>query len=75
MLFRSLYGIELGNDLSESLTKTFITVPVGIEYAFLKRFIIDGSYRYGRIAARPTDIDNDVPITAQRVQVGFGVRF
>ena len=71
----SNYGIELGNDLSGSLTKTFVTVPVGVQVNFLRRYFVDGSYRFGRIRARPDDIEDDVAITAQRVQVGVGVRF
>jgi opacity protein-like surface antigen len=71
----SVYGIELGNDLTDSLTKTFITVPVGAQGSFMRRYFVDVSYRFGRILARPDDIDRDVAITAQRVQVGVGVRF
>ena len=70
-----LYGIELGNDLSDSLNKTFVVVPLGIQGRFMDRFVVDAGYRYGRISARPEDIDNDVAIGTQRVQVGFGVRF
>lgn len=69
------YGILLGADLTDSLTKTFITIPLGVQYTFLKRYLVDGSYRYGRISARPDDIDQDVAISAQRVQIGVGVRF
>jgi hypothetical protein len=68
------YGVELGNDLADSLTKPFFTIPIGVRYTVLKRYFIDGSYRYGRIAARTSQIDQDVAISAQRVQIGFGVR-
>jgi hypothetical protein len=68
-------AIELGNDLTDSLTKSFITIPIGIRGTFLKRYVVDGSYRWGRIGPRPEDIDADVPITAQRVQIGIGIRF
>jgi opacity protein-like surface antigen len=71
----SAYGIELGNDLSDSLNKTFITVPVGVQGNFRRRYFVDGSYRFGTIRPRPDDIDRDVAITTQRVQVGVGVRF
>jgi opacity protein-like surface antigen len=70
-----LYGVALGNDLSDSLNKVFITVPIGVQGTFLKRYVIDGSYRFGRILAKPDDIDRDVSINAQRIQFGFGVRF
>lgn len=69
------FGIELGNDLSDSFTKTLIVFPVGIQGRLMKRFVIDGSYRYGRMAARPDDIDSDIAISTQRLQIGFGVRF
>jgi opacity protein-like surface antigen len=71
----ALYGIELGNDLSDSLNKTFVVVPVGIQGNFLKRYFVDGSYRFGSIRKSPDDIEQDVTITTQRVQVGVGVRF
>ncbi len=68
-------AIELGNDLTDSLSKPFVMVPIGVRGTVMKRFVVDGSYRWGRIAARPADIDGDVPISAQRVQIGFGIRF
>jgi opacity protein-like surface antigen len=70
-----LYGIALGNDLTSSLTKAFITVPIGVQGTFLKRYVIDGSYRYGHIVAKPGEIDNDPGINAQRLQIGVGIRF
>jgi len=69
------YQITLGQDLSDSTAKAFIVVPVGVQAHFLKRYVVDGSYRYGRIAARTSEIPEDVPINTQRVQVGIGVRF
>jgi opacity protein-like surface antigen len=71
----SVYGIELGKDLDDSLSKTFITIPVGVQVNFLGRYFADGGYRFGRILARPDDIELDIPITTQRVQIGVGVRF
>jgi opacity protein-like surface antigen len=71
----ALYGIELGNDLSDSLNKTFVVIPVGVQGNFLKRYFVDGSYRFGTIRPRPDDIELDVAIKTQRVQVGIGVRF
>ena len=69
------FGVELGNDLTDSFNKTFVTVPVGVQGNFLRRYFVDVSYRLGRILARPADIDRDVAITTHRVQVGAGVRF
>jgi opacity protein-like surface antigen len=71
----ALYGIELGNDLADSLNKTFVVIPVGVQGNFLKRYFVDGSYRFGTIRPRPDDIEQDVAIKTQRVQVGIGVRF
>ena len=70
-----LYGIVLGNDLADSLNKTMVVVAIGAQGNFLKRYFVDGSYRYGSILKRPDDIEQDVSITTQRVQVGIGVRF
>lgn len=74
-VLESNYGIVLGNDLSGSISKPFIVVPIGVQGTFSKRLVVDGSYRYGRIPARTSEIENDVPINTQRVQVGVGIRF
>jgi len=71
----ALYGVVLGSDLDSSLNKVFVTVPIGVQANFMHRYFVDGSYRYGRLLAKPDEIDGDVAITAQRVQVAFGVRF
>ncbi len=71
----SVYGVVLGLDLSGKISKAFIVVPVGVQGTYGKWLVIDGSYRYGRIAARPSDITQDVGISTQRVQVGVGIRF
>ena len=68
-------AVELGNDLTDSLTKAFVTIPVGVTGTLAKRYVVDGSYRWGRMAPRPEDIHADIAITAQRVQIGFGIRF
>jgi opacity protein-like surface antigen len=70
-----LYGVVLGSDLSSSLNKALITIPIGVQATFRHYFLIDGSYRYGHIFAKPDDIDGDVGINAQRLQIAFGVRF
>jgi opacity protein-like surface antigen len=70
-----LYGVVLGNDLSGSLNKTFLTIPIGVQGIVFHRLLVDGSYRYGHLFAKPDEIDGDVGITAQRLQIGVGVRF
>jgi opacity protein-like surface antigen len=70
-----LYGIELGSDLSGSLNKTFVVVPIGVQGNFRKRYFVDVSYRFGTIRPRPDDIEQDQAITTQRILVGIGVRF
>jgi opacity protein-like surface antigen len=70
-----VYGVMLGNDLSGSLNKVFITIPVGVQATITKRLAVGVSYRWGRILADTSAIDQDVSIAAQRVQFDFGVRF
>jgi opacity protein-like surface antigen len=70
-----LYGVVLGNDLTDSVNKVFITIPIGVQGIFMKRYVIDGSYRYGHILAKSDVIDLDVGVNAQRLQIGFGIRF
>ncbi len=65
----------LGNDLTGSLTKGLIVIPVGAQTDFARRYLVDISYRFGRILARSGAIENDVGISTQRVQVGVGIRF
>jgi opacity protein-like surface antigen len=40
-----------------------------------QRYVLDLSYRYGRIFARTGEIENDNGVNTQRVQVGFGFKF
>ena len=69
------FRLELGADLSDSLNKGFVMVAFGAQALFAKHFLVDGSYRYGRIAPNAAVIDGDLGINAQRVQIGVGVRF
>jgi hypothetical protein len=69
------YGVQLGKDLSGSVTKFFLTFGVGANALFGKRYLVDLSYRYGRIFPRTNDIVNDQGINTQRLQAGFGIRF
>jgi opacity protein-like surface antigen len=66
------YGIELGNDLTDSLNKTFVVVPLGVQGDFLKRYFVDVSYRFGTIRPRPDDRAGSSD--DQRV-CGIGIRF
>jgi opacity protein-like surface antigen len=69
------FGVQLGRDLSGSLTKAFLTVGAGASMPLGKRYQVDLSYRYGRIFAKTSQIDNDQGINTQRAQVGIGIRF
>jgi opacity protein-like surface antigen len=69
------YGVQLGRDLSGSLTKTFFTLGVGSNATFGKRYLVDLSYRYGRIFPKGSSILNDQGINTQRLQAGIGIRF
>ena len=69
------FGVQLGSDLSGTLTKVFLTVGVGTNITFGGRFLADLSYRYGRIFPKTSEIENDRGINAQRVQLGVGMKF
>jgi len=68
-------GIQLGTDLSGSLNKTFVTIGFGADFNFAQRYFVDVSYRYGHVAAKTSEIENDVAIHTNRVQAGVGIRF
>jgi opacity protein-like surface antigen len=70
-----VYGVRLGNDLSSTLTKLFLTVGVGATMPFRSRYLVDIGYRYGRIFPKTSVIDQDKAINTQRLQAGIGVRF
>ena len=69
------YGVQLGNDLAGSTTKPLVMVGFGVSRNFAARYLLDISYRYGRIFAKTDDIEDDEAINSNRVQVGIGVRF
>jgi len=69
------FGVQLGSDLSGSVTKFFLTVGVGANVPFGRRYLADLSYRYGRIFGRGGAIEDDAGINTQRVQGGVGIRF
>ncbi len=68
-------GVQLGSDLSGTLTKIFLTVGAGTNVTFGTRVLVDLSYRYGRIFPKTSDIENDRGINTQRVQAGVGFKF
>jgi opacity protein-like surface antigen len=69
------FGVQLGTDLSGSVTKFFLTFGLGADVPFAKRYVADFSYRYGRIFARSGAIEGDSGVNTQRVQAGIGIRF
>jgi opacity protein-like surface antigen len=69
------YGVQLGNDLSGTLTKAFLTVGVGTNATLGQRYLLDLSYRYGRIFPRTSRVANDQGINTNRLQAGIGIRF
>lgn len=70
------FGVQLGEDLSESQSSPLFVIGGGLMYDFLKRYFADVSYRYGRTTQSE---DNGEVImqglNTQRVQFGFGIRF
>jgi opacity protein-like surface antigen len=68
------FGVQLGSDLSGSVTKFLLTLGVGANVPFGSRYLADLSYRYGRIFASGA-IEDDTGINTQRVQGGVGIRF
>jgi opacity protein-like surface antigen len=71
----NVYGVQLGSDLSGSLTKGLFTLGGGVHRPFKNRYFVEGSYRYGRIFARSGQIEGDKGMNTQRLQVGVGLRF
>jgi opacity protein-like surface antigen len=69
------YGVLLGSDLSGSVTKFFLTLGVGANVPFGRRYLADLSYRFGRIFPRGGAIEDDTGINTQRVQGGVGILF
>ena len=68
-------GIQLGTDLSGSLNKGLVMLGFGADFNFAQRYFVDVSYRYGHVAAKTSEIENDVAIHTNRVQAGIGIRF
>lgn len=71
-------GVQFGNDLDGSVTKAFIVIGGGALWtipAYQQRLFLDFGYRYGRILARTSQIQNDTGINTQRIQIGVGIKF
>lgn len=69
------YGVLLGNDLAGTTTKPLVLFALGIAKNLGARYTFDVSYRYGFIFSKSGSIEDDKGIHANRLQVGFGLRF
>jgi opacity protein-like surface antigen len=67
-------GIFLGDDLNGTVNKALLTIGGGVTYELMRRYFVDGTYRYGRIF-KSDALEADRGINTSRLQVGFGVRF
>jgi opacity protein-like surface antigen len=67
--------VVVGTDLAGTLAKPFLTIGAGATMPFKHRYFVDLSYRYGRIFARTSQIENDNGVNTQRVQLGVGFKF
>ena len=67
--------VQLGADLAGNTTKFLLAIGAGANAKFGKRWIVDVTYRYGRIFPKTDLIVDDVAISTQRVQAGVGIRF
>jgi opacity protein-like surface antigen len=67
-------GIFLGDDLDGSVSKGLFTIGAGVTYELMRRYFVDGTYRYGRVFTSDALVD-DQGINTSRLQIGFGVRF
>lgn len=67
--------VTLGADLADTTTKGLVTIGFGADLPWLSRYLVDISYRYGRILANTGAIARDTGTNTNRVQVGIGVRF
>ena len=67
--------VSTGNDLNSTLTKLYLTVGGGVTLPFKDRYLVDISYRYGRIFPKTSEIEGDTGINTNRIQAGIGVRF
>jgi opacity protein-like surface antigen len=67
--------LQLGGDLSGTLTKTILVFGFGVNVPFKTQFFADLSYRYGQILPKTDVFENDKSIPTQRIVLGVGYRF
>ncbi|HEX4346822.1 MAG TPA: outer membrane beta-barrel protein [Vicinamibacterales bacterium] len=67
--------VALGADLDGHIMKPFATLGLGLQVPVGQKFFLDGSFRYGRVFPRTSEIDGDKAVNASRVQIGLGIRF
>jgi hypothetical protein len=67
--------VALGADLDGTIMKPFLVAAVGVSLPIGSRYFLDGSFRYGRVFPRTSEIDGDKANSTLRLQVGFGLRF
>jgi opacity protein-like surface antigen len=67
--------VALGADLDGTILKPLVVFGVGVDVPVRGRVFVDGSYRYGHIFPRTSEIDNDKANNTQRLQVGVGIKF
>ena len=68
-------GIQLGSDLSGTVTKPVVVVGVGVTWTPRSRAFGDVSVRSSRILPRTSRIPHDQGIDTVRLQAGVGIRF
>jgi opacity protein-like surface antigen len=68
-------GISLGDDLGGTVSKPLFILGGGVTYPLAQRYFLDGSFRYTRIFAKTSVIEDDEAINTARLQIGIGVRF
>jgi opacity protein-like surface antigen len=67
--------VALGADLDGSVTKPLMLLGFGVDLPIKERYFIGGSFRYGLIFPRSSEIDGDKSVNTLRLQLGIGIRF
>jgi opacity protein-like surface antigen len=68
-------GVQFGSDLSGVEKKLYFVIGGGATWDFGTRYLLDLTYRFGRISPKTSAIEGDQAIHTQRVQLGIGMRF
>jgi opacity protein-like surface antigen len=71
----SSVDVALGSDLSGHVNKPLLVLGFGVTTVVSGSWFADLSYRFGRLFANGSAIEDDKGTNTQRVQVGFGLRF